>query len=137
MFRRIIHMLNLVGLAILLFIGEMLILIKLYSVAEILLKLCQNIWPSRKAIILPQIGFLYERAGKFDLALEKYIEASELEPKEASHYWHMGFVYEKLEMVSLAIDCFEKTLKYDGHLSNEFRQKVQHKIKELIDMRKS
>ncbi len=111
--------------------AEICILLRMYSVPRALYRLGLKIWPDRSGRILPRLGFLYEREGNLEKAVECYEQARKLEPSTGTRFWDLGCVYERQGKLSLAIENYEKALQLGTDFGTDFRNELQSRIKKL------
>ena len=66
------------------------------------------------------LGIIYARRERYDLAIENYKKAIALSPHSAKIHYNLGLVYEDLHQFDLAIESYKKAIHHDPKLATAY-----------------
>lgn len=95
------------------------------------LKIGEEIEPENQALIYNALGFAYFSQEQYDIAIRHYKEAIKLYPEYAIALNNLGNVYEKKQLVTQALECYQKTLEIEGN-NKVAKKRVESLEKRLV-----
>jgi tetratricopeptide (TPR) repeat protein len=108
--------------------GKILTMLRAFGPALSIYRRCIERYPNRRASVLSAIGFLYERRGNRQQAIEAYGEAAALEPTNAMHFFDLGCAFDAADKQEEALQNYRRAYESGEGFSYRFRDALRNRI---------
>lgn len=95
------------------------------------LKNANEIEPENRALMYNALGFAYFSQEQYDIAIRNYKEAVKLYPEYTIGLNNLGNAYEKKQLVTQALECYQKTLEIQPN-NKVAKKRVESLEKRLV-----